>query len=61
MTPDQMKQAVEKLLSENGYELHLAVIDQRSGVDVTEPLARQWQYVAVATVVKKAAVNAPAN
>lgn len=61
MTPEQIKAGIEKLITDNGYELHLAIIDQRSGVDVTEPLARQWQYVPVAQVVKKAAVNAPTN
>ena len=61
MTPDQIKEAIDKLLAEHGYVIQVVVIDQRSGIDVTEPLARQWQYVPVAQVVKKAAVNAPAN
>lgn len=52
MTPDQLKAAIEKLLSENGYELNVVIIDQRNGLDVTKLLAEQWQYVPVVQVVK---------
>lgn len=60
MTPEQMKAAIEKLIAENGYELTLGIIDQRSNIDVTEALARQWHYVPVAQVVKRPEeTNAP--
>lgn len=52
MTPEQMKDAIGKLLADNSYELRVAVIDQRNGIDLTEPLAKQWQYVAIVQVVK---------
>lgn len=53
MTPDQLKAAIESLLTDNGYELQVVIIDQRNGLDVTKLLAEQWQYVPLAQVVKK--------
>lgn len=53
MTPEQLKAAIEKLLSDNAYELQVVIIDQRSGLDLTKLLAEQWQYAPVVQVVKK--------
>ncbi len=53
MTPDELKAAIERLLADNGYELQVAIIDQRNGLDVTKLLAEQWQYVPVVRVVEK--------
>lgn len=52
MTPEEIKETIEKLLADNGYALQLVIVDQRNGLDVTKLLADQWQYVPVAQVVK---------
>jgi len=53
MTPEEVRTTIEKILVEAGYELVVAIVDQRNGLDVTKLLAEQWQYVPVVQVVKK--------
>lgn len=59
MTPDQLKAAIESLLTDNGYELQVVIIDQRNGLDVTKLLAEQWQYAPLAQVVQVVKKNEP--
>lgn len=54
MTPDELKNTIERLLADNGYALQVVIVDQRNGLDVTKLLSDQWQYVPVVQVVKTA-------
>lgn len=60
MTPEQIKADIEKLMNDNGYYLDVAIIDQRSGLNLTQLLAEQWQYVPLVQVVKKPEAKASA-
>lgn len=53
MTPDELKAKIDAMIHGAGYVLNIVIIDQRNGLDVTELLAKQWQYAPVAQVVKK--------
>lgn len=53
MTPEEVRQAVESLLEKTGYQINVDIVDMRSGLVLTELMARQWGYVPVLQVIKR--------
>lgn len=53
VTPEQVTKAINKLLEQYGYGLSVVIVDQRSGLNVTDSMREQWGYVPVAQVVKR--------
>jgi hypothetical protein len=52
-TAEYVAQLVDDLLAEHGFSLTVSIIDQRSGLNVTNAMIEQFNYAPMAQIVKR--------
>lgn len=53
MAQQELAQAIQSLLDQAGYDLRLGIVLAKSGQDITELAAKQFDFIPAAQLVKR--------
>lgn len=56
MTQQEIAQAIQSILDQAGYEMHIAIVLAKSRLDVTVLVAEQFDFIPAVQLVKVAAI-----